>query len=39
MSAKRISVVVGAGSVKCAAAIGLMNVLNREGIRVDRLVG
>lgn len=39
MTRKRIAVVVGAGSVKCAAAVGLMNVLHREGLQVDRLVG
>jgi len=32
-------VVIGAGSVKCAAALGLMRVLVREGIKVDLLVG
>jgi len=36
---KRIAVVIGAGSVKCAAAIGLMHVLAREGIGIDLLVG
>ena len=36
---KRVAVVIGAGSVKCAAAIGLHNVLKREGIAIDRLVG
>ena len=39
MNRKRIAVVVGAGSVKCAAAIGLANVLQREGLHIDRLVG
>jgi NTE family protein len=34
-----VAVVIGSGSVKCAAAIGLKNVLDREGIRVDRVVG
>jgi NTE family protein len=32
-------VVVGSGSVKCAAAIGLARVLQREGIRPDLVVG
>lgn len=36
---KRIAVVIGSGSVKCAAALGLWNVLQRENIEVDMLVG
>ncbi len=36
---KRVAVVIGAGSVKCAAAIGLTRVLAREGIDIDLLVG
>lgn len=36
---KRVAVVIGAGSVKCAAAIGLTRVLAREGIAIDLLVG
>ena len=36
---KRVAVVIGAGSVKCAAAIGLMDVLARENIGIDLLVG
>ena len=36
---KRVAVVIGSGSVKCAAAIGLKNVLGREGIVVSRVVG
>ncbi|MBV9880434.1 MAG: patatin-like phospholipase family protein [Gemmatirosa sp.] len=39
MSAPRLAVVVGSGSVKCAAAIGLWRVLRRERIDVDLLVG
>jgi NTE family protein len=35
----RVAVVVGSGSVKCAAAVGLWRVLAREGIGVDLLVG
>ena len=35
----RIAVVIGSGSVKCAAAIGLFKVLQREGIPVDMVVG
>lgn len=38
-AAKRVAIVVGAGSVKCAAAIGLARVLQREGIRPDLVVG
>jgi NTE family protein len=37
--AKRVAVVIGAGSVKCAAAIGLLHVLARENIKIDLLVG
>lgn len=36
---KRISLVIGSGGVKCAAAIGMWNVLQRENIHVDSLVG
>ena len=39
MSGKRVAVVIGSGSVKCAAAIGLQNVLRREGIGIDMVVG
>ncbi len=35
----RVAVVIGSGSVKCAAAIGLLKVLQREGIGIDLLVG
>ena len=35
----RIALVIGSGSVKCAAALGLMKVLEREGIDVDLVVG
>ena len=38
-SRKRVAVVIGAGSVKCAAAIGLAHVLARENIAIDLLVG
>jgi NTE family protein len=37
--AKRVALVIGAGSVKCAAALGLWKVLRREGIEIDMLVG
>lgn len=36
---KQVALVIGSGSVKCAAAIGLLNVLRREGIELDRVVG
>ncbi|MDX1663104.1 MAG: patatin-like phospholipase family protein [Candidatus Promineifilaceae bacterium] len=35
----RTALVIGSGSVKCAAAIGLLNVLQREGIPLDMVVG
>jgi len=35
----RIALVIGSGSVKCAAALGLMKVLERESIEVDMVVG
>jgi NTE family protein len=34
-----VSLVIGSGSVKCAAAIGLQRCLTAEGIRIDRVVG
>jgi NTE family protein len=36
---KRVALVIGAGSVQCAAALGLWKVLRREGIVIDLLVG
>jgi NTE family protein len=36
---KRIALVIGAGSVKCAAALGLWRVLESEDIHFDMLVG
>lgn len=36
---KKIAVVIGAGSVKCAAAIGMARVLARENVAIDLLVG
>jgi NTE family protein len=36
---KRVALVIGAGSVKCAAALGLWKVLTREGIAIDMFVG
>jgi NTE family protein len=35
----RVAVVIGSGSVKCAAALGLLKVLDREGIAIDLIVG
>jgi NTE family protein len=39
VNGKRVALVIGSGSVKCAAAIGIQNVFNREGIGIDMLVG
>lgn len=36
---KRIALVIGAGSVKCAAALGLWKVLQKEDIHFDMIVG
>jgi NTE family protein len=36
---RRIALVIGSGAVKCAAALGLWKVLDREGIHVDLFVG
>lgn len=36
---KRVALVIGAGSVKCAAALGMWKVLAREGIEIDMVVG
>ena len=35
----RVALVIGSGAVKCAAAIGLRRVLEREGVPVDLVVG
>jgi NTE family protein len=35
---QRIALVIGWGSVKCAAALGLLRVLKREGIEIDMVV-
>ena len=35
----KVAVVIGSGSVKCAAALGLWKVLDRNGIKLDRIVG
>lgn len=34
-----VSLVIGSGSVKCAAAIGVVKALTEEGIAVERVVG
>jgi NTE family protein len=39
MKASRVSLVIGAGGVKCAAAIGLWQVLAREGVEIGLVVG
>lgn len=36
---KKIALVIGAGSVKCAAALGLWKVLEEENIHFDMIVG
>lgn len=36
---KRVALVIGAGSVKCAAALGLWKVLEEENIPFDMIVG
>jgi NTE family protein len=39
LNQKRVGLVIGSGSVKCAAALGLWKVLEREGIALDMVVG
>lgn len=34
-----VALVIGSGSVKCAAALGVAKVLNEAAIRIDRVVG
>lgn len=36
---KRIALVIGSGSIKCAAAIGIQKALTRAGIALDMVVG
>jgi NTE family protein len=36
---KGVSLVIGSGGIKCAAAIGMWRVLQEEGISVDNVVG
>jgi NTE family protein len=38
-SARRVALVIGSGSVKCAAALGLQRVFAAEGIGIDLVVG
>jgi NTE family protein len=38
-SQKRIALVIGSGGIKCAAAVGLWRVLQKEGIVVNSVVG
>ncbi len=38
-SKKRVALVIGSGSVKCAAALGLMKAFARENIHVNLVVG
>jgi NTE family protein len=38
-SGPSVTLVIGSGSVKCAAAIGVVKVLTEAGIRVERVVG
>lgn len=38
-SKKRVALVIGSGSVKCAAAIGLHKALQRENIQIEMVVG
>lgn len=37
--AKKVAFVIGAGGIKCAAALGMWKVFQREGIAPDMLVG
>ncbi len=36
---KRVALVIGSGSVKCAAALGLWRALKRDDIDIDLYVG
>ncbi len=36
---RRVAIVVGSGGIKCAAALGLWQVLQREGIEISMTVG
>jgi NTE family protein len=39
MSSPGVSLVIGSGGIKCAAALGLWKVLRREGIKIESVVG
>jgi NTE family protein len=39
MTGKGVAFVIGSGSVRCAAALGVLRVLDRAGIPVDQVVG
>lgn len=36
---KRVALVIGSGGIKCAAALGLLKVFQREGIQISMAVG
>jgi NTE family protein len=38
-SARNVSLVIGSGSVKCAAAVGVVKAFARHGVGIDRVVG
>ena len=38
-SKKRVALVIGSGAIKCAASIGMFQLLKEEGIEVDLVVG
>lgn len=38
-SSKRVALVIGAGAIKCAAAIGVYDVLQQSGVGLDLVVG
>jgi NTE family protein len=38
-NSKRVGLVIGSGGVKCAAALGLLSVLDEAGIEIDLTVG
>jgi len=38
-TARKVALVIGSGSVKCAAALGLQRVFARDGIGIDMVVG
>jgi NTE family protein len=39
VTSQRVALVIGAGAIKCAAAIGVYDVLEQEGIGIDLVVG